>query len=83
MKRYDICIPKTYQKDGEEKTQWNRVGKFIRFEKEGGKESHILELHMFPETKFMLFEEKPRDNNEQSRESNVQSNQDESNGIPF
>lgn len=62
MKRYDITVPKKYTKDGEEKTSWNRVGTLVKFDATSDKpEGFILELSMFPETKFGIFESKPRD----------------------
>lgn len=62
MQRYDICVPKKYQKDGVEKTQWNRVGTLIYFEAGRGKEAgYKIELGMFPETDFMVFKQKDRD----------------------
>jgi hypothetical protein len=60
--RYDVTVPKKYTKDGEEKTAWNRVGTLVKFEATADKpESYLLELSMFPETKFGVFESKPRD----------------------
>ncbi len=62
MKRFDITVPKKYTKDGEEKTAWNRVGTLVKFEATGDKpEGYILELSMYPETKFGVFESKPRE----------------------
>ena len=62
MKRYNISVPKKYTKDGEEKTAWRNVGTLVRFEATDTKpEGFILELSMFPDTKFGIFEDKPRD----------------------
>ena len=62
MKRYNISVPKKYTKNGDEKTAWSNVGKLVRFDATGDKpESFILELNMFPETKFGVFEEKERE----------------------
>lgn len=62
MKRYNITVPKNYTKDGEEKTQWNNVGTLVKFEASADKpESYILELNMYPNTKFGVFEQKPRE----------------------
>ncbi len=62
MQRYDICAPKKYQKDGVEKTQWNRVGTLIYFEARDGKEAgYKLELSMFPGTDFAVFKQKPKE----------------------
>ena len=62
MIRYDITVPKKYTKDGEEKTAWNRVGTLVEFPATTDKEKgFILELSMYPETKFGVFESKPRE----------------------
>ena len=66
MKRYNIAVPRKYMKGTEEKTAWGNVGKLVHFEATGDKpEGFIIELSMFPETKFMVFEEKPREQAEQ------------------
>lgn len=62
IKRFNIAVPKEYEKDGETKTAWGNVGKMVRFGATNEKpESFLIELNMFPNTKFMLFEEKPKD----------------------
>ena len=62
MVRYNISVPREYDKNGEKKTAWSNVGKLVRFEANGEKpEGFVIELFMFPNTKFMVFEEKPRD----------------------
>jgi hypothetical protein len=62
MKRYNVSVPRSYEKDGETKTAWNNVGKLVHFEATNDKpEGFILELHMFPGQKFGVFEEKPRE----------------------
>lgn len=62
MKRFNISVPKKYTKNGEEKTAWNSVGKLVYFpattEKKGG---FVLELSMFPDVKFGVFEDLPKD----------------------
>lgn len=61
-KRYNIVVPKKYNKDGEEKTAWKNVGTLVRFAPTEEKpEGYILELNMFPEVTFKVFEEKPKD----------------------
>ena len=66
--RYNIVIPKKYDKNGEEKTAWKNVGTLVRFPAtEEKKEGYILELNMFPDTTFKVFEEKPRDPEQQPR----------------
>lgn len=62
MKRFNISVPKKYTKDGEEKTAWANVGKLVYFPKTDDKPAGFaLELFMFPETKFMVFEEKEKE----------------------
>lgn len=59
IKQYVISIPKKYTKNGEEKTTWNNVGKMVKFEATTEKpEGFIIELHMFPNTTFKVFEDK-------------------------
>lgn len=61
-KRYNIVTPKKYEKDGEEKTAWKNVGTLVRFPATDEKsEGYILELNMFPDTTFKVFEEKPKE----------------------
>jgi hypothetical protein len=61
-KRYDIVIPKKYDKNGEEKTAWKNVGTLVRFPATEDKpEGYILELNMFPDTTFKVFEQKPKE----------------------
>lgn len=63
MKRYNITVPKKYNKNGEEKTSWNTVGTLVHFPPQNGKtEGFILELNMFPHTTFKVFEQKPKEN---------------------
>lgn len=63
MQKYNISVPRKYTaKTGEEKTAWGNVGKLTRFEATGEKpEGFIIELFMFPDTKFMCFEDKPKE----------------------
>lgn len=62
MKRYNITVPRKYEKDGEEKTAWSTVGTLVHFPaREDKAEGFILELGMFPNTTFKVFEQKPRD----------------------
>jgi hypothetical protein len=62
MKRYNISVPKKYEKDGETKTAWGNVGKLVYFPATKDKEEgFILELSMFPDTKFGVFPDKPRE----------------------
>ena len=61
MQRYNITTKRTYQKDGEEKAQWNQVGTLAEFPAERDKEKGFaMELNMFPGTKFYVFEQKPK-----------------------
>ena len=57
MKYYNVCTKKTYQKDGEEKTVWLNAGTLR--ETDDGK--RFLELNMFPDTSFYIFEPKKKE----------------------
>lgn len=62
MKRFNIVVPKKYTKDGEEKTQWNTIGTLVHFPASASKdEGFIMELSMFPNTTFKVFEQKARE----------------------
>jgi len=57
VKRYNISVPKKYEQNGEVKTSWRSVGELVEFEATETKpKGFILELNMFPETKFGVFE---------------------------
>ena len=80
MKKYNVSVPKKYMKNGEEKTTWSNVGKLVRFDATNDKpEGFVLELNMFPETKFGVFEDKPKDEDK----GNAYSKEDNDSGIPF
>lgn len=55
--RYNINTKETYTKNGEEKTIWNQVGT-LQVNDDG---KMFLKLNMFPDTKFFVFEQKPKD----------------------
>lgn len=63
MRKYNICTSRTYKdKNGEDKKAWRTVGQLMRWEATNEKpESFSIELHMHPETRFSVFEEKPRE----------------------
>lgn len=74
MQRYNISVPKKYTKDGVEKSSWKSVGSLLRFPASNGKdESFMLELNMFPDTKFGVFKDEPKTDTTPVDES----------GIPF
>lgn len=63
MKKFRIMVKgKEYQtRDGQTKNEWNNVGKMTFFPaKDGKEEGYLLELNMFPTTKFSVFEDKPK-----------------------
>ena len=63
MKRYNITTVKAFKnKEGGESKQWNTVGTLVRFDATGEKpEGFALDLNMFPETKFFVFEQKKKE----------------------
>lgn len=61
MQRFNVTTKRTYTKNGEEKAAWNTVGSLVHFPASGDKdEGFILELNMFPETKFFVFPHKDK-----------------------
>jgi hypothetical protein len=84
MKRYNIVTRKTYEKDGEEKVQWLRVGTLAQFPKTAEKEeSFILELSMFPHTKFFVFEQKKKEEKAAGEKPEVETDEVAEEEIPF
>lgn len=59
MKKYNISVPRKYTKNGEEKTSWKTVGTLLRFEATESKpEGFAIEIPIFGDVKFFVFEEK-------------------------
>lgn len=72
MKKFNITTKRVYTKNGEEKAQWNTVGTLIKFDATSEKpESFILELNMFPNEKYFVFEQKTRDEKKVATEAVV------------
>lgn len=57
MTYLDICTKKTYEKNGEQKTIWLKVG-VLKITPEGKK---FIDLAMFPDTNFYVFEQKKKE----------------------
>jgi hypothetical protein len=51
----DIVTKKTYLKDGEEKVVWMKIGTF----KETDEGKQFVEINMFPDISYYVFERKP------------------------
>ena len=67
IKKLNICVPKKYTKDGEEKTMWNTVGSLTVFPPKDNKpEGYRIELPMFGDTQFFVFEQKKKEDKEVS-----------------
>lgn len=56
----DIVVPSEYESNGEKKTAWNRVGKYVSFTRADGSGGEFIELYMFPNLKFKIFDQKPK-----------------------
>ena len=56
----DICTKRTYEKDGKEKAKWFKVGT-LKITDEG---KEFIELNIFPNTPFYVFEQKKKDEQE-------------------
>ncbi len=51
MERYNLCVPRKYTSNGEEKTSWEPVGVMFKRDKGG----YTLRLSMFPDLNIMAF----------------------------
>ena len=57
IKKFNVTTKRIYKtKSGEEKASWNNVGTLTAFE-----DGYGLELSMFPDTKFYLFDKEKKD----------------------
>ncbi len=56
----NIVTKRTYEQNGETKTKWLRVGTL----KETDEGKTFIELNMFPDTSFYVFEQKSKDEEE-------------------
>lgn len=64
MKKYNITTQKTYQLNGEEKKAYPQVGKLVQFDAtEDRPAGFIFEWNSQPDTKFYVFEDKPKEDN--------------------
>lgn len=62
VKTYNIVTKTEYDQNGETKKRWNRVGRLVKFpESERGEGGYKMEMFMYPDTAFYVFEDKPRD----------------------
>lgn len=68
VQRFNITVPKKYEKNGEEKTAWNTVGTLVQFppKREGDPDGFIIELPMFGSTVFKVF---PQNEDRQKKSS--------------
>ena len=57
MKFFNVCTKKSFEKNGETKTVWPICGTLLVLD--DGKK--FLELNIFPNTPFYIFEKKKRD----------------------
>lgn len=85
LKKYNITTVGSYSKNGEEKKTYPQVGKLVQFEATSDKpEGFVLELNMFPGTRFCVFPDKPKtDEVHQSAPSDGGSQDVDENSIPF
>jgi len=61
MQLFDICTKKDYEKNGEQKTKWYKIG-FMKIADSGKK---YIKLFQQPHTEFFVFE---KDENPQAAE---------------
>ena len=79
MKKFNVVSPKKYTKNNEEKTIWLQVGTITEFDKG----NQILELNMFPNEKYCIFEQKPKEDKPQENSSVGEEPQVGSEDLPF
>lgn len=61
MKISNIQVKKVFKIGGVDKTAWLNVGRMVTFgATEDKPEQTLIELNMFPETKFYVFEQAPK-----------------------
>ena len=53
---YNLCVAEKYEKDGEPKLKWNRIG--VMFESKG---KQYMKLYHMPGTLISVFEPKPKE----------------------
>lgn len=73
IKRYNIQTVRKYtNKEGELKNQYLNVGTLVQFEpNEKGDGGFAIELNMFPETKFHVYEKEDRKKSEPIEDNSV------------
>ena len=53
MQLFNICTKKEYEKDGEKKVKWYKVG-FLKIAESG---KRYIKLYMLPQTEFFVFDQ--------------------------
>ena len=53
----DLCIRESYNKDGQEKVSWNKIGVLI----DGKEGKQYIKLFHIPNTLISVFEQKPKE----------------------
>ena len=82
MKKYRIVSKRVYEKDGTPRATWPQVGTLLQFPADQDRgEGFQIELNMFPDTKFFVFDDKPRE--EGSQETTYKEPSIEAGDVPF
>jgi len=63
FKRSNLCVVtrKYTDQNGNEKSNWERIGQLTTFQKDDGSYSTIAELYHMPGVTISVFEQKPRE----------------------
>lgn len=81
MKKYNISKPRKYtDRNGNEKTYWDKVGEMLEFEKDDGSVSRMVKIPAIG-LEANVFEERERE--EPKRDTSVPNPFDDDPGIPF
>lgn len=81
MKKFDLCVAREYEVNGEKKTQWQNCG--VVFEKDG---KMWGELRLIPtnwDGRFQLFEPKAKEQTQPVQPTTTQVQNNYSNDLPF
>ncbi|MES2216666.1 MAG: hypothetical protein V4481_05235 [Patescibacteria group bacterium] len=78
IKKYNVCTRKTYKKGEEEKVFWPNVGTLTYFPAYGERKGGFkLELNMFPDVAFHVFEAVERGVRKDVEEKTIQMDEEE------
>lgn len=84
VKKYNVVAPKeiTNKQTNETKTLWKPVGTLVVFEK-NGKHNTVLELNFVPNQQYLVFEQKPKEQQQSAPQQHEDDSVITADDIPF